>query len=59
MEGPQGANMLEFAGRCVSRFQGDAGVELLKDNLSGDKIAFARDRFTERAQNGQSVSMRS
>ena len=29
------------------------------DNLSGDKVTFARDGFTERAHNGQRVSMRS
>ena len=34
-------------------------MKFLMDNLGGDKVAFARDRFTERAQNSQRVSMRS
>ena len=46
-------------GAAFPDFQGDAGVEEDKDNLSGDKVAYARDGFTERAQNDQSVSMRS
>ena len=41
-------------GAAFPDFQGDAGVELLKDNLSGNKVAFA-----EKAQNGQRVSVRS
>ena len=39
--------------------QGDAGMKFLIDNLSRDKVAFARDGFTERVQNGQCVSVRS
>ena len=46
-------------GAAFPDFQGDAGVEFLKDNLRGDIVAFARDRFTERAKNGQRVSVRS
>ena len=40
-------------------FQGDAGVKFLIDDFSRDKVAFARDGFIERAQNGQRVSVRS
>ena len=40
-------------------FQGDAGVELLIDDLGEDNVAFERDRFTESAQNSQRVSVRS
>ena len=34
-------------------------MEFFIDNLSGDKVPFECDRFTERAQNGQRVSVRS
>ena len=34
-------------------------MKLLGDNLSGDKVAFARNGFTERVQNGQRVWVRS
>ena len=36
-------------------FQGDAGVQPVKDDLGRGDVAFARDGFTERAQNGQRV----
>ena len=39
--------------------QGDAGLQALEHHLSRDEIAFARDGFTGRAQNGQSVLVRS
>ena len=59
LEGRQGANKPNLPGAAFSDFQGDAGVEFLIDNLGEDKVAFSRERFTERAQNGQRVSMRS
>ena len=34
-------------------------MKLLIDNLGRDKVAFARDGFTERAQNSQRLSTRS
>ena len=40
-------------------FQGGVGVKFLIDDLSRDKVAFARDGFTESGQNGQRVSVRS
>ena len=54
--GPTSSDLL---GAALPDFQGDAGVEFLKDNPNRDKVAFARHGFTERAHNGQSVSMRS
>ena len=36
------ANKPEFAERCVSDFQGDAGIEFLIDNFGRDKVTFAR-----------------
>ena len=59
LEGPQGPTSLNLQGAAFPDFQGGAGVEFLRDNLGGDKLAFARDRFTERVQNGQRVSVRS
>ena len=35
------------------------GVKFLEDSLSGEKITFPRDGFTESVQNGQRVSVRS
>ena len=35
------------------------GVQSVKDNLSRSDVAFARDGFAERAQNGQRVGVRS
>ena len=37
----------------------DAGVQSVKDNLSRSNVAFARNGFAERAQNGQRVGVRS
>ena len=37
----------------------DTGVQSVKDNLGRSNVAFARNGFAERAQNGQRVGVRS
>ena len=46
-------------GAAFPDFRGGAGVEFLVDHFSGDKVAFARNGFAERAKNGQRVSVTS
>ena len=40
-------------------FQRDAGVQSMEDDFGRGNVAFARDGFAERAQNGQRVRVRS
>ena len=52
-KGRKGPTYANLPGAAFPDFQSDAGVELLEDNLSGDKVAFARDGFTERVHKDQ------
>ena len=51
--------MADRSSASIPDFQGDAGVQLLEKDLSDNNVAFARERFTERAQNCQRVSVES
>ena len=53
---PAGTNL---TCRAAPDLKSNTGVQSVKDNLSRSNVAFARNGFAERAQNGQRVGMRS